>query len=282
MTAPTFEKCIFTANTAYTYGGAVYAEIYAAPTFRECTFSGNVAGLTGGGIFGFAGCIIELISCTFYGNQAGEGAGLYFWDHCYPKLHNTIVAFNEQSEGFYCDETCEPYLTCSDIYGNAGGDWVGYIADQFGIEGNISVDPLFCDAPLGDFGLDSRSPCLLEHNPECGQIGAWGLGCVFSDVFDPPLQAQIRFRCLPNPLRPGDAVRYAVGTAPSGSAVRLSVYDLTGREIRVLRDQQQSAGEYQAAWDGCDAAGVAVRSGVYFYTLTQGAARESRAVVFVP
>jgi flagellar hook assembly protein FlgD len=88
-------------------------------------------------------------------------------------------------------------------------------------------------------------------------------------------------RDLPNPLRPGDVVRYAVAATSDGVPVRLCIYDLTGREIRVLSDRRQSPGEYRVSWDGGDASGLPVRSGVYFYTATQGAARESRAVVFV-
>jgi hypothetical protein len=36
--------------------------------------------------------------------------------------------------------------------GNGGGDWVGGIADQHGVRGNISADPLFCD-PAGCGGM---------------------------------------------------------------------------------------------------------------------------------
>jgi hypothetical protein len=62
-------------------------------------------------------------------------------------------------------------LTCCDVYGNEGGDWVGCIADQYGIDGNISEDPFFCE---GSLYLSSDSPCL--YGP-CGQIGAHGQGC---------------------------------------------------------------------------------------------------------
>ena len=63
--------------------------------------------------------------------------------------------------------------------GNAGGDWVGTIADQYGIEGNICEDPLFCDPENGDFTLDAASPCapFSEPNPECDLIGVWPIGC---------------------------------------------------------------------------------------------------------
>jgi hypothetical protein len=74
-----------------------------------------------------------------------------------------------------------PTLTCCDIYGNSGGDWVGCIASQNGVNGNISADPLFCHTPTGDFSVEACSPCLPGHHPyhyDCsGIIGALGAGC---------------------------------------------------------------------------------------------------------
>src|SRR5262245_14918798 len=67
-----------------------------------------------------------------------------------------------------------PVISCSDIYRNAGGDWVGVIASQFGASGNISRDPLYCGPAIGDFSLDAASPCLA---PACGRMGALGQGC---------------------------------------------------------------------------------------------------------
>jgi hypothetical protein len=68
-------------------------------------------------------------------------------------------------------------LYCTDIYGNAGGDWVGTIADQADIDGNLSENPSFCDPDIGDFTLAENSPCAPAQQPECDLIGAWGVGC---------------------------------------------------------------------------------------------------------
>jgi hypothetical protein len=87
------------------------------------------------------------------------------------------VAFSTDGPGVLAYEGIE--LTCCDIYGNAGGDWVGSIEDQHGINGNISKDPLFCDPEEGNFALNSDSPCVpfSPPNPECDLIGAWPAGC---------------------------------------------------------------------------------------------------------
>jgi hypothetical protein len=68
-------------------------------------------------------------------------------------------------------------LFCCDLFGNSGGDWVGCVAGQLGLNNNFSADPLFCDVASGDFSLDGDSPCMPAHN-SCGQlIGAEGYGC---------------------------------------------------------------------------------------------------------
>ncbi len=70
-------------------------------------------------------------------------------------------------------------LTCCDVYGNAGGNYVDCIAAQQGISGNISEDPLFCGSanPAEPYSLRDDSPCAAPNNPGCGQIGAYGVGC---------------------------------------------------------------------------------------------------------
>ena len=70
-------------------------------------------------------------------------------------------------------------LQCNDSWGNPGGNWVG-MPDPTGVDGNISADPLFCDAGDGDLGLAADSPCLPGHHPygyDCGVIGAYGQEC---------------------------------------------------------------------------------------------------------
>ena len=76
-------------------------------------------------------------------------------------------------------------LSCCTIYGNTGGNWGTWcIEDQLGTNGNISLDPLFCDLPGGDLHLLAESPCapFSEPNPECDLIGAWPVGCGGSDA----------------------------------------------------------------------------------------------------
>jgi hypothetical protein len=64
----------------------------------------------------------------------------------------------------------------------------------------------------------------------------------------------------PNPFNPATTIRYAI---PSGTHVSVKVYDLLGKEVATLVDEQQAAGSYRVRFDAS-----ALSSGMYFYRLT--------------
>ena len=69
----------------------------------------------------------------------------------------------------------------------------------------------------------------------------------------------------PNPFNPSTTIRYQL---PAAGRVSLIIYDLTGKQVRTLVDEASSAGYYRAVWDGRDAKGAGVATGVYFYRIT--------------
>lgn len=71
----------------------------------------------------------------------------------------------------------------------------------------------------------------------------------------------------PNPFNPSTRITYSL---PQQSNVRLTVYDITGREVRTLQAGFQLAGSYTVTWYGQDRFGRPAGSGVYFYRLTAG------------
>ncbi len=89
------------------------------------------------------------------------------------------MAYSPAGEGIYCANLGGLHLdmSCCDIYGNEGGDWVGYVADRRGVNGNFWGNPGFCDTLNGDFTLQASSPCMPDELLGCGLIGAHGAGC---------------------------------------------------------------------------------------------------------
>lgn len=82
----------------------------------------------------------------------------------------------------------------------------------------------------------------------------------------------------PNPARGATVIPFDL---PKASAVRLEVFDLLGRRVRVLAARDYPAGVHNAAWDGRQDDGAAARGGVYFYRMTAGTFRAKRAMVLL-
>jgi hypothetical protein len=149
----------------------------------DCVFARNTAtghGGSGGAFVVWAGDV-AVSGCTIAdngGNAAGPAIWLY--DARSFSMTNTTVAFGTGAAVFGSAGSVS--LNCCDIYGNEGGDWVGEIAGQYGINGNISEDPLFCDMANDDFTIDAASPCAPEHSGGCGLIGALPVGCAGTAV----------------------------------------------------------------------------------------------------
>ena len=85
-------------------------------------------------------------------------------------------------------------------------------------------------------------------------------------------------QCYPNPFNPSTTISYTIGEAAS---VRLAIYDVSGRLVRVLVDGSRGAGTHSEIWDGTDNAGRGVSSGVYFYRLRSNAFMETRKMVLL-
>ncbi len=68
----------------------------------------------------------------------------------------------------------------------------------------------------------------------------------------------------PNPFNPTTTLSFSL--AEAGHA-KLTIYDISGRLLRVLVNKRLVAGGHDIVWDGKDDRGVSVASGLYFYKL---------------
>lgn len=87
----------------------------------------------------------------------------------------------------------------------------------------------------------------------------------------------------PNPFpsagSEGTTIEYTL-TVPG--TVRLHILNALGQRVRLLvSDEDQGVGTWTARWDGRDAAGRRLASGVYFYQLVEGGAARTRAMLLL-
>ncbi len=93
-----------------------------------------------------------------------------------------------------------------------------------------------------------------------------------------PAMALVLHQNLPNPFNPRTVIGYYL---PETCRVRLVVFDVTGRRVKVLVDKTQAKGNYSIDWNGREMHGAAVASGVYFYRLTAGKTTLSRKMILL-
>ena len=85
------------------------------------------------------------------------------------------------------------------------------------------------------------------------------------------------FQNEPNPFNPSTKIRYYV---PENVEVTLGVYDAGGRLVVALSEQEKQPGGYhEVEWNGRDARGKAVASGVYFCRLGAGKLTQTRKMI---
>jgi hypothetical protein len=83
---------------------------------------------------------------------------------------------------------------------------------------------------------------------------------------------------IPNPFNPLTEIRFSLGKA---GPVVLRIFDLQGRLIRTLVEEDRPAGEHKVVWDGTDSEGRPVASGVFFYRLVNQDGTLSKSMLLV-
>ncbi len=71
----------------------------------------------------------------------------------------------------------------------------------------------------------------------------------------------------PNPANPATTVGY---TLPEDTHVTITVYNTLGQQVGLLVNEQKGAGSYSVKWNGTDAMGRSVTSGLYLIRFTFG------------
>jgi len=144
------EGCVFARNS----GGILLIDERAAVAIRNSDFIANTR---------FAG------SCLSF-ERRGEGNPSIL-------VTRSIFAANRAGTVISGDLDTGLELSCSDVFANEAGDYVGVLAPFASVAGNISADPLFCGVETDDYDLTEDSPCAATAQPDCGTIGAKEAGC---------------------------------------------------------------------------------------------------------
>ena len=238
----------------------------------------------------------------FYHNGGISCVGI--WTSAYAEIINNT--FDNNPRGFLTISTLggkalNNIVTNSDEYGIYGGTWV--VQDYSDVWNNnpnysggtagphsISANPLYYNAAVGLYYLTSGSPCINAGNPDPQYNDPDGsrndMGAFPYDPSIPlpkaagsPLPTAFALaQNYPNPFNPTTTIRFDL---PQATNVKLVIYNILGQQVITLVEGLRPAGYHEVVWNGRDADGHAVASGMYLYRLTTDAFVDSKKMVLL-
>lgn len=150
---------------------------------------------------------------------------------------------------------------------------------------NISADPLYNP----DYTLSSHSPCIDAGDPRPryldpdGTRNDMGAYPYYGDGGFPKAAAAVPMtysldQNYPNPFNPITTIHF---TLAQPGPVEVAVFNILGQRVVTLIDAPMNAGRHSVVWNGADAAGQPVASGMYFYRLTAAEFQDSKKMVLL-
>ncbi len=82
----------------------------------------------------------------------------------------------------------------------------------------------------------------------------------------------------PNPFNPNTTINYSL---PQNCFVKIAIYDISGREIRVIKNEFENTGYKSIVWNGIDKSGSKVPSGIYIYTIEAKNYRATKKMLLI-
>jgi hypothetical protein len=162
---PTIKNNIITNNSAGSQGGGISMSNQSDAAIIQNVIAGNSAG-SGGGIYwlvpsGARGPLV--VNNTITGNHGPQGSAVFAdgFDGQVLLINNILVAAAAQS-AVTCGnfDASVPAFQFNDVVALSGSAYAGTCANQTGLNGNISADPIFRDAAAGDYHLLNGSPAI--------------------------------------------------------------------------------------------------------------------------
>ena len=129
------------------------------------------------------------------------------------------------------------------------------------------------------FLIDTDRPVgVMKGSSEPGESDIWyvvvtenavvNIGTVvFEDAAEPALPDKFSLdQNYPNPFNPSTTIKFRIPAKPGSESMRtvLRIYDILGRLVRTVVDEELAPGFYSKQWDGFNDDGVRTSSGLYF------------------
>jgi hypothetical protein len=226
--------------------------------FKEQSFNFNYFGLASNGVI-FATTGGEYDELGFYLHSSSDDANS--WGYLYNfgsasqrvAVNNSGIVFVSRGNGIWVSNTSG----MSGLYQNSGLNLNGglILGLKTSLGGNV-----FAGQENGYVYRDSSSPT--------GIIPGSNIPSIFK-----------LYQNYPNPFNPATKIKFqipAVETTRRVVSTKILVYDILGREIAVLVNENLNPGTYEIEWDGSN-----FSSGIYYYSLITSEFNESKKMILL-
>jgi hypothetical protein len=216
-------------------------------TLRDVHFTDNNTGYS----VGISGTILRTTNggANWISQNIGQFLmGIFFSD----KDNGTVVGYN----GTIMRTT------------NGGENWVVQISGSGTMLTDVSFTDINTGTVVGNYGtilktINGGIITELEENAE--------------NYSKPPENFLLK-QNYPNPFNPTTKIKFEIPDQArnDNALVTLKVYDILGREVAILVNEEKPAGEYEVEFDGAD-----LPSGIYFYQLKTSNYSETKKMVLL-
>jgi photosystem II stability/assembly factor-like uncharacterized protein len=186
---------------------------------------------------------------------------MYFYQSINNGFSWTLLYFNSGiKSGYFIDNTSIHLIAGSGIYRstNSGQNW--------GLQGSFpNISDIYMINSSTGF-IVGYEGIILKTTNGGNQIGIQPLS---NDI---PAKFKVS-QNYPNPFNPTTKIKFDL---PKSSFTKLVVYDLLGREVTTLVDEELKPGTYEAEWNASD-----ISSGIYFYKLITDEFVEAKRMILI-
>lgn len=246
---------------------------------------------------------------TYLSSLEGIVYILYGSDQLSPFISsdNVNVTIEGTVEGYFDGEIGES-ITCGNLNDNKNSDMV-IRSNGCSLRGKLflyngmnyqdtllhdyDADAIISDCPAGTYSLSSymtisditgdgkEELIVLAHKSSSINENILVFRNDILTGIDEPPDLPKKFSLeqnYPNPFNPSTTIAYEL---PRSCRVELRIYNSLGQEVRTLVSKRESAGSHKVIWDGKDALGRTVSTGVYIYRIKAGEYIQSRKMMMI-
>jgi hypothetical protein len=217
-------------------------------------------------------------------DSADTGSSIVILSSAYPAIRGNLTPSALQAGLTSC------VAADAELYN--GGLTVYYSDDDLVLNHALIGDESTLQVHRWDAGTHEWQPLSSSvdtaHNSVTAPISEPGTYAAFTtnittDVEDDGYGEVLPYRFelsqnYPNPFNPSTTIEFAV---PSRAVVSVEVLNILGQRVRSLVEEEVPPGRFKVTWDGTDANGKPVATGIYVYRLQVGEHVEAKKMLLL-